>query len=122
MAEKKLNKSTATKELVRQTSKSSGYYIYEVEDVIEHFIAHVQNELRDKGIVKIDGIGVIKRTDLKVKSFYKIKDEVRDSEYNAVKLSIKTDEAMRKTLKEKSNATATEQRLESVSDCQQPEN
>ena len=87
------------KQLIRKTSASSGYYLYEVEDVVGHFIAHIQRELKTSGKVRIDGIGTIKRTELKLKNFSELSSDDKDVMYNAFKLSISMDEAMRNNLK-----------------------
>ena len=91
-------KSANLKQLIRKTSASSDYYLYEVEDVVKHFIAHVQEELKTNGTVKIDGIGVIKKVDLKIKNYAQSNSENKDQVYNAVKLYITIDEAMRRNL------------------------
>ncbi len=98
MAIKKLR----TKELIQKTAASSKYFKYEVEDIVMHFIAHIQKSLADGVPVKIDGVGSISRKLYKPRN---VKfDNVEKMVYNSVGLSIKADADMRKNLKEKLNA------------------
>jgi nucleoid DNA-binding protein len=103
MAIKKLNSSTKTKKLIRMTSESSKYYLYEVEDIVSHFIAHIQNELATNGLVKIDGLGTIKATKMKSTLNPAFRGNHATIAHDAIKLSIKVDEAMRQNLKENYN-------------------
>ncbi len=59
------NKSKSYQELLRLIAKSSDYNLYEVEDIMNHFVAHVQQLLRKGEIVKVSGLGVFKSSTIK---------------------------------------------------------
>ena len=88
-------------ELIRNISNSSGYHIYEVKDVMNHFIAHTQRLLAEGNRVKLPGIGVINLHKMQV-------ERVLNAEkicYTTCRLSLSTDEPMMRYLKENYLAT-----------------
>ncbi len=92
-----VNKSTAYKNLIRKVSSTSGYHIYEVEDVLNHFIGHIQHLLAEGNDVKISGIGTISVTTMK-----DVTRVLNDEEicYDAYRLSISMDVPMRRFMQE----------------------
>lgn len=45
------------KHLMRQIAQSSGYHLYEVEDVMLHFVAALQTNMRKKKATGLHGLG-----------------------------------------------------------------
>jgi len=95
-----------TKELIRLVSKSTKYHIYEVEDVLSHLVAHIQNILGEGKSVKLNGIGTISRKYFKPRVF-KMQGQEPVMVYNQVSLTIKLDFTMRNFLKGTYNANNT---------------
>lgn len=99
-------KPVKTKELVRLVSNSSKYRIYEVEDVLSHLVAHIQNLLGEGKSVKLNGIGTISRKYFKPRVF-KMHGQQPVMVYNQVSLTIKLDFTMKNFLKGTCNADNT---------------
>lgn len=96
MAKEVIYQNSSYKQLVKNIAKTSKYHNYEVEDVMLHFIHHVQ-EMLSRGIpVKLPGIGTIKIQKLDVKRLENGKEVC----YTASRLSIPTDAVMKRFLKE----------------------
>lgn len=96
MAKAGVNKSKAYKELIRMIAQSSGYMIYEVEDVLDHFIGNVQTLLAQGVDVKVSGLGTIRVSPMNVNNTIKGKKVC----YTTHRLSLGTDEPMRRYLQE----------------------
>jgi nucleoid DNA-binding protein len=43
--------------LIKRVAKSSGYHLYEVEDILNHLIVVIQHSVRDETAVHIAGLG-----------------------------------------------------------------
>lgn len=95
---KRKRRSRSTIELVKMISKSSGYYQYEVEDILNHLIAHIQISLYNNVPIRIDGIGKISRKDVKPRNFYSGITKQMTYVETAPTLSIKPDITMRSVL------------------------
>lgn len=55
--QKQTRKIVHSKELKRMIAESSGYHLYEVSDIYDHFIAMLTKQLLEGTIVKIRGLG-----------------------------------------------------------------
>ena len=64
MVSKKKRKSKAYRELMQMVAKTSGYHLYEVEDVLNHFIGNIQVLLAANMPVKISGLGILRWTSM----------------------------------------------------------
>ena len=80
--------STSYRDLVRLIAKSSKYHIYEVEDIMNHFIAHAQVMLKNGEEVKISGLGTLKAHEMKEVSKVLNGTAIK---YKAKRLSFKMD-------------------------------
>lgn len=90
---------------MQKTIESSKYHKYEVEDIVLHFLAHIQEALRQGTAVKLNGIGTIDR-----KLYKPLHVTVAGQDkmvYNSVGLSIKKDSEMTRLLKEYLDATGS---------------
>lgn len=101
MTKEVIYKNSNYKQMLKNIAYTSKYHIYEVEDVLQHFMFHIQ-EMLARGIpVKLPGVGTIKIQKMHVKKFL-------DGEnlcYTTHRLSIPLDNQMKSFLKEKLNAT-----------------
>lgn len=100
MAKSRRNKSSSYRELIKRVAKSSGYYEYEVEDVLDHLIGNIQVLLLNEVPVKLSGLGTISISKINVTNQY------ADGElkYTTQRLSLSMDDPMRRYLKENMNA------------------
>lgn len=98
MGDKAKRKSKKYKQLIDMVAKSSGYYQYEVQDILDHLIGNIQLLLAQGTDVKLSGIGT-----MKVKKMH-VSKLPTDSEtkvcYTAYRLSICSDSRMQDHLKE----------------------
>lgn len=92
------------RQLVQKICKTSGYHEYEVKDILNHLVGHIQLFFSDEGEVKIFGLGVIRCAKMKVKNTLRGKKV----EYTTHRLSISADIPMKRYLKE-SHARQSEQ-------------
>jgi nucleoid DNA-binding protein len=99
-------KPVKTKDLIRMVADSTDYHVYEVEDVISHLVAHMQNLLAENKSIKLNGIGTISRRKYKPRE---IKFEGREPVmvYNQVGIAIKMDFTMKNFLKDTFDASKT---------------
>ena len=100
---KKKGQRLNTSDLIRRIAKSSGYNIYEVEDVIEHMLAHIQKHLREnaEGQIALAGVGVIHHVMKKPRTFYSGLAKAVKTYYNpSHQLSFKLSKELTKMLKE----------------------
>lgn len=79
-------------------SKSSGYHLYEVEDVLQHLVGNIQVLLAADMPVKISGIGVLKVKKMHVSRMFSTEGEKVC--YDAYRLSVVSDTGMQNYLKE----------------------
>lgn len=65
------NKTTAS-QLIRMTAKTSKYNLYEVQDIVNHFLGHIQAIFAKKMYqeVQLDGIGTLKHVVKKPRVFF----------------------------------------------------
>jgi hypothetical protein len=85
-------KTTITnKQLITSVAKSCKYYTYEVEDVFEHLIKVLQQELAKGNSVRLTGLGKLKMQKLKIPE---------NLGYDSFRLSIIQDNYMKDYLKE----------------------
>jgi len=101
MAKEVSYKNSKYRQLIKNISCTSKYHEYEVEDVMTHFIHHVQQMLARDLPVKLPGIGTIKIQKMHVERRLNGKDMC----YTTCRLSIPTDTAMMRFLKESYLAT-----------------
>jgi hypothetical protein len=98
MVSKKKRKSKAYRELMQMVAKTSGYHLYEVEDVLNHFIGNIQVLLAANMPVKISGLGILSVKKMKIRG-------VPDGQgglqwYDAYRLSVVSDTRIQSYLKE----------------------
>lgn len=98
MGDKQKRKSKKYKQLIEMVAKSSGYYQYEVEDVLEHLIGNVQVLLAEGTDVKLRGLGTIKVKKMKISRMFSTEGE--KSCYTAFRLSVTSDSILQQHLKE----------------------
>lgn len=100
----KKQKPLSTKELIRMVASSSKYHVYEVEDVLAHAIAHIQNVVAEGRGVKLNGIGTLNRKYFKP-MFVNFEGQAPVMVYNVVGMSVKLDDTMKQLLKETYDTT-----------------
>ena len=98
MGFKAKRKSAKYKQLIKMVAQSSGYYEYEVIDVLNHFVGNVQLLLSQGLPVKISGLGTMQVKNMKIKG---IPSKMNPAAvYNAFRLSVVSDTALQNHLKE----------------------
>lgn len=90
------NKSKSYRKLIQSVADSSGYYIYEVEDILDHLIGNIQLLLAQGVDVKLSGLGTMRVSPMNVNNTIKGKKVC----YTTHRLSLATDEPMRRYLQE----------------------
>lgn len=98
MGFKEKRKSKKYRQLIEMVSKSSGYYQYEVEDVLNHLVGNIQVLLAEGTPVKISGIGTLKVKKMHVSRLPT--DGKKKVCYTAYRLSVVSDTNMQNHLKE----------------------
>lgn len=98
MADKQKRKSKQYKQLLKMTAESSGYYEYEVEDVVRHLIGNIQVLLAEGTVVKLRGLGTMRVKQMKISKMFSA--EGPDLSYTAYRLSVATDSLLQQHLKE----------------------
>jgi nucleoid DNA-binding protein len=88
--------------MLKKTAKSSNYKLYEVQDVFEHLIAHIQNELIAGNEVKLNGLGTIASKKYKPRTIA-LGGRPAITVYNATGLALRMDESLRRQMKENTN-------------------
>lgn len=79
------------KDLLKATADSSGYHLYQVEDIVKHFVAHTQLAIMKGTKVKIDGLGYLTMHETKGRTFVSgITKQLSHSQPSKY-ISIKTD-------------------------------
>jgi nucleoid DNA-binding protein len=79
-------------------AKSSGYYQYEVEDVLNHLVGNIQVLLAEGTDVKLRGLGTMKVKQMKISRMFNTEGEKLC--YTAFRLSVATDSILQQHLKE----------------------
>ena len=85
-------------------SSSTKYHVYEVEDVLLHAIAHIQNVVASGVSIKLNGIGTLSRKDFKPR-LVNFEGQAPVMVYNVVGMSIKLDDTMKQILKDSYDKT-----------------
>lgn len=98
MGNKAKRKSKKYKQLIEMVAKSSGYYQYEVEDVLNHFVGNVQLLLAEGTDVKISGLGTMRVKKMHVSRMFST--EGPEVCYTAYRLSVASDALLQNHLKE----------------------
>lgn len=98
MGFKTKRKSKSYRQLIEMVAKSSGYYQYEVEDVLNHLVGNIQVILADDMPVKISGIGTLKVKKMKIRGIPG--KHGKDLCYDAFRLSVVSDSNLQNHLKE----------------------
>jgi nucleoid DNA-binding protein len=92
---------TAT--MLKKVAKSSKYKPYEVQDIFEHLIAHIQLELLAGNEVKLNGLGTLAQKKFKPR-MVALAGREPVMVYNATGLAIRMDESFRRLFKENPDA------------------
>ena len=82
--------------MIKAVTESSGYLSYEVEDVLDHLIGNIQLLLAKGVEVKLSGLGTIRVSPMNVNNTLHGKKVC----YTTHRLSLATDEPMRRYLQE----------------------
>lgn len=90
------NKSKSYRQLIRNVADSSGYLVYEVEDVLDHLIGNIQLLLAQGVDVKLSGLGTIRVSPMTVNNTLGGEKVC----YTTHRLSLATDQPMRRYLQE----------------------
>lgn len=98
MGDKQKRKSKKYKQLIEMVAKSSGYYQYEVEDVLNHLVGNIQVLLAEGTDVKLRGLGTMKVKQMKISRMFNTEGEKLC--YTAFRLSVATDSILQQHLKE----------------------
>lgn len=98
MGNKTKRKSKKYRQLIEMVAKSSGYYQYEVEDVLNHFVGNVQLLLAEGTDVKISGLGTMRVKKMHVSRMFNTEGEKLC--YTAFRLSVASDALLQNHLKE----------------------
>lgn len=98
MGDKQKRKSKKYKQLIEMVAKSSGYYQYEVEDVLNHLVGNIQVLLAEGTDVKIRGLGTMKVKKMQVSRMFNTEGEKVC--YTCFRLSVTSDSILQQHLKE----------------------
>jgi nucleoid DNA-binding protein len=98
VGDKQKRKSKKYKQLIEMVAKSSGYYQYEVEDVLNHLVGNIQVLLAQGTDVKMRGLGTIKVKKMHVSRMFNTEGEKVC--YTAFRLSVTSDAILQQHLKE----------------------
>jgi nucleoid DNA-binding protein len=98
LGDKQKRKSKKYKQLIEMVAKSSGYYQYEVEDVLNHLVGNIQVLLAEGTDVKIRGFGTVKVKKMHVSRMFNTEGEKLC--YTAFRLSVTSDSILQQHLKE----------------------
>lgn len=98
MGDKQKRKSKRYKQLIEMVAKSSGYYQYEVEDVLNHLVGNIQVLLAEGTDVKIRGLGTMKVKKMRISRMFSTEGE--KVWYTAYRLSVASDTLLQQHLKE----------------------
>lgn len=98
MGDKQKRNSKQYKQLLKMTAQSSGYYEYEVADVVRHLVGNIQILLAEGTDVKLRGLGTMKVTRMHVTKLPNNPDKVVD--YVSYRLSVTSDSLLQQHIKE----------------------
>jgi len=95
----------SNKELIKLVAESSGYNLYEIEDVLNHLVANFHQLMKEDAQVKIDGIGWFSRRNLKPRILEKNGiDNHRYLIYTSSSVTLKPDSILKNWMREVSGA------------------
>lgn len=98
MGQKAIRNSKKYKQLIKMVAQTSGYYEYEVADVLNHFVGNIQVLLAEGTDVKINGLGTMRVKRMHVTKLPTDSEKVVD--YVAYRLSVCSDARMQEYLKD----------------------
>lgn len=100
-AKRKVN----NKEFLKLVAESSGYNLYECEDIINHVVGNFHLLMKEDAQVKIDGIGWFSRRNVKPRILEKNGiDEHRYMIYTSSSVTLKPDSILKNWMREVSGA------------------
>ena len=95
------------KEFIKLVAESSGYNLYEVEDIINHVVGNFHMLMKEDAQVKIDGIGWFSRRNVKPRILEKNGiDEHRYMILTSASVTLKPDSILKQWMRECSGATS----------------
>lgn len=102
-AKRKVN----NKEFLKLVVESSGYNLYEVEDILNHLVGNFHLLMKEDAQVKIDGIGWFSRRNVKPRILEKNGlDEHRYLILTSASVTLKPDSILKQWMRECSGATS----------------
>lgn len=102
-AKRKVN----NKEFLKLVAESSGYNLYECEDIFNHLVANFHLLMKEDAQVKIDGIGWFSRRNVKPRILEKNGiDEHRYLILTSASVTLKPDSILKQWMRECSGATS----------------
>lgn len=95
------------KEFTKLVAESSGYNLYEVEDILNHIVGNFHLLMKEDASVKIDGIGWFSRRNVKPRILEKNGiDEHRYLILTSASVTLKPDSILKQWMRECSGATS----------------
>ncbi len=102
-AKRKVN----NKEFIKLVAESSGYNLYEVEDILNHIVGNFHLLMKEDASIKIDGIGWFSRRNVKPRILEKNGiDEHRYLILTSASVTLKPDSILKQWMRECSGATS----------------
>lgn len=102
-AKRKVN----NKEFLKLVAESSGFHLYEVEDIVNHIVGNFHLLMKEDASVKIDGIGWFSRRNVKPRILEKNGiDEHRYLILTSASVTLKPDSILKQWMRECSGATS----------------
>ena len=102
-AKRKVN----NKEFIKLVAESSGFHLYEVEDILNHVVGNFHLLMKEDASVKIDGIGWFSRRNVKPRILEKNGiDEHRYLILTSASVTLKPDSILKQWMRECSGATS----------------
>jgi hypothetical protein len=98
LGDKQKRTSKSYRPLIQMVAKSSGYHVYEVEDVLQHLVGNIQAVLAADMPVKISGLGTMRVKKMKIKGIPG--KHAENTCYTAFRLSVTSDTGLQNHLKE----------------------
>lgn len=95
------------KEFLKLVAESSGYNLYEVEDILNHIVGNFHLLMKEDASVKIDGIGWFSRRNVKPRILEKSGiDSNRYLILTSASVTLKPDSILKQWMRECSGATS----------------
>ena len=95
------------KQFLKLVSESSGFHLYEVEDILNHIVGNFHLLMKEDASVKIDGIGWFSRRNVKPRILEKNGiDEHRYLILTSASVTLKPDSILKQWMRECSGATS----------------